>query len=101
MYLVLTFLKQIFRVTSPRPPALKELPGDPAALKRAAQDKRKQKEAEKEEIGTNVRQMMTGVLGTLAVAFSVAVAVAVAFVAVVVVVSDHPFFPPELPVHRP
>ena len=41
--------------------ALKELPDDPAALKRAAKNKRKQKEAATEESGTSVRSMMTGV----------------------------------------
>ena len=40
---------------------MKEVPGDPAALKRAAKNKRKQKEAATEESGTNVRSMMTGV----------------------------------------
>ena len=41
--------------------ALKELPDDPAALKRAAKNKRKQKEAATDESGTSVRSMMTGV----------------------------------------
>ena len=41
--------------------ALKELPDDPAALKRAAQEKRKNKMADEEGQGSNVRQMMTGV----------------------------------------
>ena len=41
--------------------ALKEVPGDPAALKRAAKNKRKQKEAATDESGTSVRSMMTGV----------------------------------------
>ena len=40
---------------------MKELPDDPAALKRAAKNKRKQKEAATDESGTSVRSMMTGV----------------------------------------